>query len=370
MSKPSLPLVSLLLLGACAGESPTAPVTSHAVALVTAATSISVVMSNLNAPKGLAWGPEGALYVAESGTTNVTGPCATVARGSNCYSGTGSISRLWRGRQERVVTGLPSAFNAAVSDIIGPEDISFLGRGSARVSIGWGGAPAARAALGELGGLFGSLLQVQPSGTWRVVADVSAFEGAENPAGGAFDSNPFGILSEAGHQYVVDAGGNSLLEVKTNGDVSLVAVFPSIPVPLGPFNPPFAQSEAVPTEITRGPDGVLYVSTLTGVPFRPGAASIYRVVLGQAPVIYATGFTQITDMDWGPDGSLYVLQYATAPFLGGPGALIHVAPNGTRTTITTALFHATGVVVGSDGAVYVSHKGNLAGVGEVLRIVP
>lgn len=245
-----------------------------------------------------------------------------------------------------------------------------MGRGNARVSIGWGGAPAARAGLGELGALFGSLLQVQPSGEWRVAADVSAFESAQNPAGGTFDSNPFGILSEAGHQFVADAGGNSLLEVKSNGDVSLVAVFPAIAVPPGPFNPPFAQSQAVPTEVTRGPDAALYVSTLSGVPFRPGAASIYRVVPGEAPQVYATGFTQITDIDWGPDGSLYVLQYATAPFLGGPGALIHVAPNGTRTTITTALFHATGVAVGPDGAIYVSNNGNLAGVGEVLRIVP
>jgi hypothetical protein len=370
MSRPSLALASLLLLPACAGEPPTAPASPKTPELVSVATSISVVMSNLNAPKGLAWGPEGALYVAESGTTSVTGPCAAVFRGSNCYSGTGSITRLWRGQQERVVTGLPSVYNAAAGDIIGPEDIAFLGRGNARVSIGWGGAPAARAGLGELGPLFGTLLQVQPSGNWRVRADVSAFEGAQNPGGGNFDSNPFGILSEAGQQFVADAGGNSLLEVGNDGDVSLVAVFPAIAVPLGPFNPPFAQSEAVPTEVTRGPDGALYVSTLTGLPFRPGVASIYRVAAGQTPQVHATGFTQITDMDWAPDGSLYVLQYASAPFFGGPGALIHVAPNGTRTTITTALFHATGVAVGPDGAVYVSNNGNLEGVGEVLRIVP
>jgi len=93
------------------------------------------------------------------------------------------------------------------------------------------------------------------------------------------------------------------------------------------------------------------------------------VVPGQAPQVYAIGFMQITDIDWGRDGSLYVVQYASAPFFGGPGALIRVAPNGTRTTITTALFHATGVAVGPDGALYVSNNGNLAGVGEVLRIV-
>jgi len=142
-------------------------------------------------------------------------------------------------------------------------------------------------------------------------------------------------------------------------------------VPPGPFNPPFAQSEAVPTEVTRGPDGALYVSTLTGVPFRPGAAAIYRVVPGQAPVVYAGGFTQVTDFAWGADGSLYVLQYASAPFFGGPGSVVRVAPDdGARTTVINTLTAPTGIAVGPDGALYVSNRGNVEAVGEVLRIVP
>jgi glucose/arabinose dehydrogenase len=214
------------------------------------------------------------------------------------------------------------------------------------------------------------LIALQPSGQWHVEADVAGFEGAQNPAGGPVDANPYGLLAEPGVRFVVDAGGNSLLEVRSNGSVSLVAIFSPIPVPAGPFNPPFAFSDAVPTEVGRGPDGALYVSTLTGVPFLPGAAAIYRVVPGQAPQLYAGGFTQITDFDWGPDGSLYVVQHASAPFFNGPGALIRVAPGGARTVITTALQNATGVLAGPDGAVYVSHKVHAAGAGEVLRIVP
>ena len=364
-------LASLLLLGACTAEAPSRP-GSHPTesrAMATAA-STTVVMSGLDSPRGLAWGPEGGLYVAEAGSTAVTGGCATVYRGRNCYSGTGAITRLWRGRQERVASRLPSLYNAAVLDIVGPDDLSFVGRGNLQMTIGWGGAPAARADLGELGKLFGALYSVSPSGQWRIVADVSAFEGENNPAGGALDSNPYAVLAEAGTRYVTDAGGNSLLEVAMNGDVSLVAVFPTTPVPAGPFNPPFAQSEAVPTSITRGPDGALYVSTLSGVPFLPGAARIYRVVPGQSPQVYAGGFTQVTDHDWGPDGSLYVLQYASAPFFGGNGSVVRVASGGARTTVATGLFHPTSVLLGRDGAIYVSNYGNMAGVGEVLRIVP
>jgi sugar lactone lactonase YvrE len=122
--------------------------------------------------------------------------------------------------------------------------------------------------------------------------------------------------------------------------------------------------------VRRGPDGALYVSELTGAPFAPGAAGIYRVVPGQAPTLYRGGFTQITDFAWAPDGTLYVLQYGSAPFLGGPGALIRVSPNGTRTTVTTALEGPTGLAIAPDGTLYVAHKHFVPGGGEVLAIVP
>ena len=49
---------------------------------------------------------------------------------------------------------------------------------------------------------------------------------------------------------------------------------------------------------------------------------------------------------------------------------VGVTPGGVRTVINNALANPTGVLVGPDGAIYVSNKGNLAGQGEVLRIVP
>jgi hypothetical protein len=316
----------------------------------------------------LSFGPEGGLYVAEAGTSDITGVCIPFLEGTalntKCYSGTGSVSRLWKGSQTRVVTGLTSTFIVQSGFASGPQDISFSGRGNAIVAIGWGGDPALRPSLGEAANTAGSLIQLHPGGTWRVVADVSAFESATNPAGGVIDSNPYGVLAESGHTFVTDAGGNSLLEVTASGAISLVATFPTTPVP-----PPFNQSEAVPTRVKRGPDGALYVSTLTGVPFLSGAAVVYRVVPGHPPTVYLSGFKTITDFAFVPDGGIYVLQFATAPvFFGGPGALIHVATNGARTPITTALFQPTGVVVGPDGSVYVSNRGTSSGDGEVLRI--
>jgi hypothetical protein len=333
----------------------------------TSAQTITKVMTGLDSPRGLAFGPEGGLYVTEAGSGVATGPCAIVAAGQNCYSETGKITRLYKGTQERVVTGLPSVFNTARGDVVGPNDIAFQGRGTCFVTIGWGGAPAARANLGAaVSSLVGTLLQIEPSGKWRVDANISDFEDANNPAGGPKDSNPYGVFVSANNRYVTDAGGNDLLRVAPNGDVSLVAVFSPVPAPA-----PFNSAEPVPTEVSVGPDGALYVSLLTGAPFTAGAAGIYRVVTGQTPQLYQGNFKAITDFAFGPDGSLYVLEHASsAMFFGGPGRLIKVAPNGTRTVITTALNRPTGVIVDDEGLIYVSNNGTSAGTGEVLKIVP
>jgi hypothetical protein len=272
------------------------------------------------------------------------------------------VSRLRRGQQERIATGLPSLAARGGTAATGPHDISLHGLGDAYVTVGFGADPARRTELDMVGADFGQLVHLAAIGDWRNFADVAAHELAVNPGGGPIDSNPYGVLAEAGSRVVVDAGGNSLLRIAANGDVSTLAVFPSRPG---------RPTDSVPTSVTVGPDGAYYVGELTGVPFAVGAARVYRVVPGQAPEVMHAGFTAIIDIDFGPDGSLYVLQHATGPGLSGNGALIRVAPDGTRTTLASeGLLRPTSVRVGDDGAIYVSNRGIFAGTGEVVRITP
>ena len=158
-----------------------------------------VVMSNLDNPRGLAWGPEGGLYVAEAGRGG-TMPCFATPRGPAFAGFTGAVSRLWRGGQERVATGFPSYTENGPSGVAatGPHDIALLGRGNARVSIGLGNDPRLRPTCGALGSMFGSLAQVPASGNWRLDVDISAHEVDANPEHGVIDSNPYGLLAEPG----------------------------------------------------------------------------------------------------------------------------------------------------------------------------
>jgi hypothetical protein len=361
--------IPLALLAAC-GELPTDPQTVDrdvAASLSPSTATVSVVMSNLNSPRGLAWGPQGALYVAEAGATTVGGPCVPVMEGANlvtrCFSGTGSVTRLWKDRQERVLSGLASSFIVENGFASGPQHIDFQGLGNGYVAMGCGCTAAERASLGPGAQAQGTLIDFSPEGSWRIVADILAYEDTYNPAGGPIDSNPFGILAEGSGIWVVDAGGNSLLRASKTGQISFVTTFPTTPAPA-----PFNQSEPVPTRVKRGPDGALYVSMLTGAPFLDGAAAIYRVVPGQPPQLWAGGFKAITDFDFAADGSVYVLQFASGfMFFAGPGLLIRRAPDDTRTVIAADLFQPTGVLVGPDGSVYVANKGTLSGQGEVLR---
>ena len=333
----------------------------------------TLVMSGLDNPRGLAFAPNGALYVAEAGRGG-SGPCV-FNPGSNetrCFGKTGAVTRLWKGQQSRVVQGLESHALPDGSSAGGPNDISFQGTGGAYIAMGLGGSPAFQAALGSK--FSGTLVHMAASGQWKVVANVLQHEIDNNPAGGPVDSNPFAVLAEPDGRLVVDAGANALLRVAANGKVETLAVFPKLPnpTPVGP-----RMVDAVPTAVARGPDGTLLVGQLTGFPFVPGLANIYRVVPGQAPVVHCTGFKAIIDLEFGPDGSLYVVENATggAPpfglfFLPYTGQLSRVGPNCERTALLVGLDRPTAVAVGADGAIYVTHRGVTAGAGEVLVIAP
>ena len=330
------------------------------------ATTSDVVASGLDNPRGLAFSPNGTLYVAEAGAGG-SGPCFAGPEGPSCFGLTGAVTRIGRHGQERVLTGLPSfGVQGTGEAAIGPSDVAFRGNDGLYVTVGLGADPAVRDAIPALGEM-GQLVLAKPSkGTWRTVVDLGDFETANDPNADGPDTNPNSVLTDSGRAIVSDAGANDLLRVHHDGSVEVLATFPNRLVP-GPGGAPFSMDE-VPTTVAKGPDGALYVGQLTGFPFPVGGARVYR--LGSSgPEVFAAGFTNIIGIEFDGEGNLYVLEIFHNGLLSGDptGALIRVDANGSHEIVSDDLITPGGLAV-RDGYAYVSNCGTCAGGGEVLRI--
>jgi hypothetical protein len=333
-----------------------------------------VVASGLDNPRHLTFSPRGELYVAESGRGGA-GPCAQhPGLGEFCFGFSGAITRIDDdGDDVRVLTGLPAILGEG-GDALGPSDIAFMHGGRFLLSIGLGGDVAFREAFGPAGALLATVVKgnVQ-GGSVSLFADVLANEAAANPDGTDIDSNPVGLLLDGTGLLVADAGGNAIVRASQTGAFTTIAALPPGSALAPPFLglPPGTQipTDAVPTSVVRGPDKAYYVSQLTGFPFEPGDANIWRVVPGQAPTVYASGLTNLTDLAFARDGTLYAVEIASAGLLNGPiGALVKITPGSSQhTTVAGGLFAPYGVALTRNSA-YVSTCSVCVGGGQVIKI--
>jgi hypothetical protein len=371
-----LPIVVLLALGVAAP------------AAATTGVDVDVVASGLDSPRHLAFGSRGDLFVAEAGRGG-SGPCFIGGEGPACMGASGAVTKVDRwGHQSRIVEGLASYANTpGDTNAIGPHGITVLGADRVYVTNGGPtepkdptfGTPISRdtlAAQNPAADLFGRLLRVKHHGRVRKVADIWAFERDVNPDAAvgnpAIDSNPVDVLFDHGRFVVADAGGNAIDVVHRRGRVSNLAVFPNRMV-ADPFGGPDIPMQAVPTSVVKGPDRRYYVSQLTGFPFPPGGANVYRVNPRTGAVtVFASGFTNIMDLAFGRNGTLYVLEIDHDGLLGGStdGALFAVSRHGNKRQIALppgTLTLPGGIAVGNDG-LYVTNNAVSPGGGQVLRI--
>jgi hypothetical protein len=356
-------------------------------------TELTVVARDLNNPRKLFVGPNHSLYVVEAGSGG-RDKCLGSGPNSTCIGLTGSITIIHDGSQQRVVTGLWSGAPPNGRRAQGPADV-LVRRGTYHVLLQNGAINAhGFNMLGPDGATAGDLITTPPGKAMpTVVFNFAAYEVANNPDHGRgpgarfgnppLDSNPYAFVAYRDGYAVVDAAANDLLWVRPGRNASVLAVFPTrtlkLPRTVGrqigaPATMGSITVQAVPSSVAVGPDGALYVGELTGVPFAPGSARVWRVVPGRKPAVYASGFTTISDLAF--DGrDLLVLELTTKGILSGksPGALIRVSPRRVKSVVAiTGLVYPTGLAVDGD-SIYVSNNGlyPAAGAGphgEVVRL--
>jgi hypothetical protein len=365
--------IKLLVLAAVLALAVAAPASAGS---STGGLKVTTIAGGLDNPRHLAFGP-GGLYVAEAGRGG-DGPCFPGPEGETvCVGDTGAIALVdRRGQTHTVVDGLASFANEGTgAAAIGPHGIDV---GFGRVFFTNGGPTAANrddlTAANPAADNFGRLFKLKRGNAERV-ADIWGFERDNNPdadvANPEIDSNAVDVLVDRGRLVVPDAGGNSLLKVRRNGSISVIALFPNRTVQ---FNGADVPMQAVPTSVATAGHGDYFVSQLTGFPFPVGGANVYRVDRRTGDTeVFADGFTNIMDLAVDRRGKLWVLEIDHDGLLGGStdGAIYSVDRNGDKTQLELpagTLTHPGGITVGRDGALYVTNHGDEAGTGEVVRI--
>lgn len=380
--KRSMYLATLAAIGLiAAGLAPTSATARQQVASTGGVTStIEVVATGLNAPRGLVYDKsKRRVLLAEAGIGAVNlaagNPCGFAERGLPfCLGQSGSIYQFNESTASgsRIVTGLPSTtLTFDGSTTIGLHDID-LRDGVMTVSFGTLGNKQYRESLGPGAAMLGHTASVSSTGQVQPYGDILTFEDNLH-APLHIESNPYGVLGFSWGAIQVNAGGpntnkgNDLLLVLKNGQIFQLAQFPERPS----ITDPTRNIRAVPTSVAIGPDGALYVGELSGAPFFPGEARVWRVVPGHAPTVYQQGFSTIIDIRFDSKGRLIVLQTSADPFdTTGEGALIRVEKNGTRTTLASAgLTNPGGVALVNDNTFYVTRRlATAGGEGSLVKV--
>ena len=341
--------------------------------------TFTVVASKLEAPRGLRFGPDGDLYVAEAGTggTNSTGTaCEQVPGPVGPYTG-GPNARISKiasdGTRTTVASGFPSTQDA-MGDLIGVADVAFIGNTLYALVSGGGcshGNPGISTGIAQVN---------RNTGKWSLIADIGAFL-KTHPAQfeSADDFEPDGTLYSMivvdGLLVTVEPNHGQVFAVNPNGG----KIFQVIDISA-------SEGHIVPTAIAQWHDS-LYLGNLNLFPIDPQWARVLTLSKGNgltedlAPgfdvgrplariVNSKAGFTTILALDFGPDGLLYALELSDAagfPTLGA-GKVVRVKHSGEIEDVITGLSVPAGMTFGPDGRLYVSNFGAApAGAGTILR---
>jgi hypothetical protein len=321
----------------------------------------TVFATGLLGPRGLKFGPDGRLYVAEAGSagsSSTAGQC-TQTNPPFTSGSTARISRLSpRGVRATVAAGLPSS-RSSLGLTIGVADVAFIGRRLYAVIAGAGCSHG-------VADFPNGIIRVNRKGSWRLVSNLSAFWQANptvNPDHVDFhpDGFPYSMVAVGGNLYVLEGNHGELDRITPSGKVRRV----------------------IDTSASQGHTNTnalayrrkFYVGALGTFPVVPGTQKILRVSRSGDLDGIIEGLTAVLGLAFDKRGRLYALQTTTAS--GAPlpdaGSVVRLGRSGRQKLIVTGLNLPTAMTFGPDGALYISNNGWQAPMteardGQILRV--
>jgi len=319
---------------------------------------VTVVASGLSNPRGLSWGADGTLYLAQAGVGGET--VLVEAEGFTALGGeTSSVVSLADGCATPVAEDIHSVLWQEAGWIWGAMDVEVLGDSLYVLVSGSGptwGTPD----------LHSGIYRVNDDGSLTLAADIGGWL-ANNPPkfaapdyagqdGSQFDMEPYsdGFL-------VSIADGGHIVYAIPDGAISLFA--------------DLSENHMVPTGIAVDDEMNAYVGFETTPPYPVGSSKVVQITPDGTVSDFWTGLTAVTDVEMSPDGVLYAAEMSInnsdeAPFLSSDSGQIvrQTGPDSLEAVVTDAP-PPVGLGFDADGALYVSYPGFGPDTGEGLGVV-